>query len=752
MTMKTKKTLQHIATVAAVLLTLLVFTAPVAGEYEIGCDSNQCAHSHVHVAEHAGKYYTDTNDQMRGAIHAISGHPTDKTLTIIGTVTSKIDLSPLGSSGSGIIIEGSENGLMKGSSGTPNGVILLENTANLANVVIKNLKFENGKFAISTSATSLSNLLIENCTFTGPYSPMSTGDGSAAISFNFDSGEIPYDGLVIRNNTISNYNQGISFNGKSTAAGTITIEKNIISTTGHNTIIISGSLPAKYVIQNNELTSTNNRPLNLAGITDGSKLTITGNTITFPETYNSGESTPAIYHVKGSIVLDSSNKFFYTGETKKDVTAYSSLMKHLYLDNNGAAIYVDSVKDDSGYYGGYVSVGFAKGTENPTADLTTLDIKSGYSLAKLHQNEDDGIGCHYIIGIGAESNSDMKLTAGTFAVDPTAFIADGYHVKADGSNYVVEKDEFGISASDVGFDSVKVGYTQPDAKEVTVTNTGNLPVTLIAPVTSDKYIIGTLPTIQPGQYATFTIQPVAGLAVGNYEETITVTTAEGEETTFKVSFLVYQPSSGGSNKPVEEPEEPVVEPEVPTEEPVAGEATVETEVTDGGEVELETPTAGGSAAADEDEAKITGVVLPTGTDSEVTFVPVSEQAAPAGKETQTKKVFEINVPSYEKGKAAVIKFTMTVAELAADGKEAADVALWHFDEETGEWTKLVTSYTIVDGVVYFEAITNDFSPFAIVYEDEPVDEPVDEPETPASPAPVLAVLAGLGAAVVLRRK
>ena len=95
---------------------------------------------------------------------------------------------------------------------------------------------------------------------------------------------------------------------------------------------------------------------------------------------------------------------------------------------------------------------------------------------------------------------------------------------------------------------------------------------------------------------------------------------------------------------------------------------------------------------------------------------------------------------------------MTVAELEADGKTAGEVALWHFDEETGEWTKLLTSYTIVDGIVYFEAITYDFSPFAIIYEETPVDEPVEEPETPATPAPVLGVLAALGAAVVLRRK
>ena len=313
--------------------------------------------------------------------------------------------------------------------------------------------------------------------------------------------------------------------------------------------------------------------------------------------------------------------------------------------------------------------------------------------------------------------------------------------------------------TEIGFDSVKVGYTQPDAKTVTITNDGNVPVEIIASI-SKNYVVEGVPEteIAVGESVDITVQPLSGLAVGNYADNLVITVDGTDKTlTIPVSFLVYQPSSGGSTKPVEEPEEPVepetpVDPETPTEEPVAGETTVETEVTDGGEVELENPTTGGSAAAEEDEAKITGVVLPTGTDSEVTFVPVSEQPAPAGQEENTKKVFEINVPSYEKGKAAVIKFTMTVAELAADGKEAADVALWHFDEETGEWTKLVTSYTIVDGVVYFEAITEDFSPFAIVYEDEPVDEPVEEPETPESPAPVLGLLAALGAAVVLRRK
>ena len=227
---------------------------------------------------------------------------------------------------------------------------------------------------------------------------------------------------------------------------------------------------------------------------------------------------------------------------------------------------------------------------------------------------------------------------------------------------------------------------------------------------------------------------------------------------YLVQTYVDRSSSGGSSsaepEEPEQPEEPVVEPETPA---APGEVAASTEVTDGGDVTFETPAGeDGTAPAPADD-EIKGVVLPTGTEGTVEFVPVSEQPAPAGQEENTKRVFEINVPSYKKGEASVIKFQMTVAEIEADGKTAADVALWHYDEETGEWTKLVTTFVIKDGIVYFEAITNDFSPFAIVYADEPAEElPTDQPEepteTPASPAPVLAVIAALGAAVVLRRK
>ena len=199
---------------------------------------------------------------------------------------------------------------------------------------------------------------------------------------------------------------------------------------------------------------------------------------------------------------------------------------------------------------------------------------------------------------------------------------------------------------------------------------------------------------------------VVGIISGTYSFNPSAYIAPGYEVVqpgnqYLVQKYVDRSSSSSSSSTIkpeepEQPEEPVVEPENPTEEPVAGEPTVETEVTDGGEVTFETPETpeagepGDAPSEAPAEPAITGVVLPDGTDSEVAFIPVSEKPAPAGKEENTKKVFEINVPTYEKGKPATVKFTMTVAELEKDGKTAADVALWHQDEETGEWTKLVT--------------------------------------------------------------
>ena len=137
-----------------------------------------------------------------------------------------------------------------------------------------------------------------------------------------------------------------------------------------------------------------------------------------------------------------------------------------------------------------------------------------------------------------------------------------------------------------------------------------------------------------------------------------------------------------------------------------------------------------------------------------------------------------DIPNYPTGKEAVISFELTLAELDANGVSPEDICLYYFDKETGVWTKLATTYKVVGDKSIYEAVTTGFSPFSIVFEkgaatpaagaDDPVtpptetpdvpdtpvtpQQPTDKPDEPETPAPILAVLAGLGAAAVLRRK
>ena len=92
------------------------------------------------------------------------------------------------------------------------------------------------------------------------------------------------------------------------------------------------------------------------------------------------------------------------------------------------------------------------------------------------------------------------------------------------------------------FGSVYTGYAQPAAKTVTITNTGNQPLTLNLPASTSSFEVGALTDTElaVGEKATFTVQPKAGLAVDTYNETITVTGPEGANLSIPVTFRVRQ--------------------------------------------------------------------------------------------------------------------------------------------------------------------------------------------------------------------
>ena len=114
----------------------------------------------------------------------------------------------------------------------------------------------------------------------------------------------------------------------------------------------------------------------------------------------------------------------------------------------------------------------------------------------------------------------------------------------------------------------------------------------------------------------------------------------------------------------------------------------------------------------------------------------------------------------EDGDKALVHFQIPASEFKAKGLTENDACLYHYDEDSG-WTKLPTwHYSIEDGYLIYESETDDFSPFAIVFEeDSAMSKDTEEPVTPAE-LPVylgialltLILLAGIGTVILRRRK
>ena len=114
----------------------------------------------------------------------------------------------------------------------------------------------------------------------------------------------------------------------------------------------------------------------------------------------------------------------------------------------------------------------------------------------------------------------------------------------------------------------------------------------------------------------------------------------------------------------------------------------------------------------------------------------------------------------EEGDKAIVHFQIPASEFKAKGLTENDACLYHYDEDSG-WTKLPTwHYSIEDGYLIYESETDDFSPFAIVFEkDAAMPKDTEEPVTPAE-LPVylgialltLILLAGIGTVILRTRK
>ena len=102
-------------------------------------------------------------------------------------------------------------------------------------------------------------------------------------------------------------------------------------------------------------------------------------------------------------------------------------------------------------------------------------------------------------------------------------------------------------ATVLNFGSAYTGYTQPAAQTVTLTNTGNQPVTLTQPASTNSFEVGTLSKtrLAVGETATFTIHPKDNLPRGSYSEQITITDSNNVMLKLTATFTVKEPPYTG---------------------------------------------------------------------------------------------------------------------------------------------------------------------------------------------------------------
>ena len=150
------------------------------------------------------------------------------------------------------------------------------------------------------------------------------------------------------------------------------------------------------------------------------------------------------------------------------------------------------------------------------------------------------------------------VTAGDTA--GTAAIADASKAETYANRWVkiqTGESTYAITAetSEIDFGTVKAGYTQPAPQTVSIKNTGNEPITLagVQQENNSKYVYRLIPfgrMLAPNEAVEFfTVQPIAGLGVGSYDETLTVIGESGSEkvqTEVTVKFRVTANSGGAS--------------------------------------------------------------------------------------------------------------------------------------------------------------------------------------------------------------
>lgn len=147
---------------------------------------------------------------------------------------------------------------------------------------------------------------------------------------------------------------------------------------------------------------------------------------------------------------------------------------------------------------------------------------------------------------GTATNKAVTLTAGAKDIYVVVENAEGIvsdPLRIEAAAYVAPTYTISVDPTAITFTGASVGYDNTTmAQTVTITSTGSATVTGMQTslAGSDFEICETLPSsnLSPGDSATLSVRPIAGLAVGTHADTLSITGNDGISQSVTLSFTV----------------------------------------------------------------------------------------------------------------------------------------------------------------------------------------------------------------------
>ncbi len=310
---------------------------------------------------------------------------------------------------------------------------------------------------------------------------------------------------------------------------------------------------------------------------------IAGNTITLTEnkefygiykreitlSYNAsgGDSTPADQSGTQYLNVHSTDSF-----NNPSFTIADSIVK---AENSFDKWHVGSANGSTSYEAGQTGIEIAENTtlyagwipwNQVVAPCFTPNTTEFIGSGTVEISTTTGGATIYYTLDGSEPSASSNLYASAITVDANTTIkaiavkAGMVNSEITSQSFIIVEPTYTLVVTAPSFSSVTVGYSQPEAKQITIKSTGNSDATIASvalsgtdagsfAINNDSANTG---VTAGGENKTFTVNPRTGLEAGSYSAIITVTYNNGAKTSAEISFSVTEMTPAEKPDPISE--------------------------------------------------------------------------------------------------------------------------------------------------------------------------------------------------------